>query len=89
VHDPRYNTRRWKRLRLQVIARDGRICSVPGCTTPMAEPNATHVDHIIEVRDGGPFWDPTNLRVVCKRHHLAKTLSVSAHRGGIPTSPHA
>jgi 5-methylcytosine-specific restriction endonuclease McrA len=54
----------------------------------MAAPRMTQIDHIIEVRDGGGFWDPANLRVVCKPHHDSKTLDVAAQRGE-PISPNA
>jgi 5-methylcytosine-specific restriction endonuclease McrA len=88
MSDPRYGTKRWRTLRAQVIRRDGPHCSLPHCTSDMSEPGMIHVDHIVEVEDGGPFWDPTNLRVVCKRHHFAKTLETAATRGG-PISPNA
>ena len=48
----------------------------------------THVDHIIEVRDGGDFWNPLNLCVLCKPHHDAKTMAVLADRTE-PVSPNA
>lgn len=86
--DSRYKSARWRRLRESVIRRDGRRCSVPGCAADMALPRMTHVDHIIEVGDGGDFWDPSNLRVLCRTHHAAKTLMVMASRGERP-SPNA
>lgn len=78
--DPRYRTARWRTLRAYIIRRDGRRCSHRGCTTDMTLPRETHVDHIIEVKAGGSFWDPTNLHVLCRRHHTAKTLSFAAER---------
>lgn len=30
------------------------------------------VDHIVEVKDGGDFWDPTNLQVLCTYHNREK-----------------
>lgn len=81
--DRRYSTARWQRLRDQVIRRDGRMCSVEGCTSDMSLPRMTQVDHIIEVKDGGGFWDPQNLRLVCKPHHDAKTMVVAADRPSV------
>lgn len=79
--DPRYKSARWLRLRAAILRRDHHRCSIPGCTTDMTLPREAHVDHIHEVKDGGDFWDPSNLRVLCRRHHAAKTLSVAAERG--------
>lgn len=88
MSDPRYRLARWRRLREQVIRRDGVRCSTPGCTTDMRGKYKIHVDHIVEVRDGGPFWDPTNLHVLCKPHHRSKTILTAAIRSE-PVSPNA
>ena len=77
--DPRYNTARWQQLRRQIIQRDGGHCTIPDCRTPRTT-RSLHVDHILEVRDGGPFWTPTNLTTLCRTHHYAKTLTVIAGR---------
>lgn len=88
--DPRYSSRRWRRLRDQVIRRDGPHCPVPGCTTDLTRPGLLHADHIHEVEDGGAFWDPTNVQLLCRYHHSAKTLDQYARRhGGGITSPNA
>lgn len=84
--DPRYSTARWQQLRRQVIRRDGQRCSVLGCHQEMRLPGMVQVDHIVEVLDGGAFWDPANLRVFCKPHHDAKTLAAKAQRTE-PRSP--
>ena len=78
--DPRYRTTRWRQLRLTILRRDGRRCSVPGCTVDMTQSRVTHVDHIREVNDGGDFWSPNNLHVLCRTHHMAKTLTNKAER---------
>jgi 5-methylcytosine-specific restriction endonuclease McrA len=87
--DPRYRTARWRRLREHVIRRDGRTCSIPGCQTTMTAKRMTHVDHRVEVSDGGSFWDLNNLHILCKPHHDAKTLTVAADRNHQPCSPNA
>lgn len=78
--DRRYSTARWRRLRQKVIARDGRICSVPDCRSDMTLKGMVHIDHIVEVRDGGAFWSPDNCRVVCRYHHFEKSVGTIAAR---------
>jgi hypothetical protein len=46
----------------------------------MSEPGMRHVDHIVEVKDGGSFWDPGNLRLVCRFHHFEKSVQTIAGR---------
>ncbi len=52
----------WKRIRRQVLERDGHLCQIrgPRCTTA-----ATEVDHILSVSQGGAWFDPLNLRASC------------------------
>ena len=52
----------WRRIRAQVLERDGGLCQIrgPRCTTV-----ATAVDHIIPVASGGAWFDPQNLRGAC------------------------
>lgn len=81
--DRRYSTQRWVRLRAQAIVRDGNRCVMGGCTNRDAP---LFADHIVEVRDGGAFWDVNNIQTLCKPHHDAKTLTVKAGRVE-PVSP--
>jgi 5-methylcytosine-specific restriction protein A len=60
--DPFYKTPEWQQLRKAALHRDRYRCTVPGCTA-----KATHVDHIISRRDGGPDA-LSNLRSLCKAH---------------------
>lgn len=83
MDDPRYHTERWQTLRRRIIRRDGARCSVLRCRNDQSK---LHVDHIIEVDDGGPFWDESNLQVLCKPHHDAKSSMVRAGRAE-PVSP--
>ena len=87
--DPRYHTQRWQKLRAMVIRRDGGRCVINGCQVDTTERHRLHVDHIIEVRDGGAFWDETNLQTLCQPHHRAKTLDARARRPSEPVSPNA
>ncbi len=52
----------WRKLRLQILNRDGYICQInaPGCTSI-----ATQVDHIIPASQNGSWFDPANLRASC------------------------
>lgn len=86
--DPRYHTRRWKRLRAYVIQRDGRVCAIPGCTSDMSRSYMVHVDHIVPVKEGADFWNPLNLQVLCKPHHRAKTYTTQAESADL-VSPNA
>ena len=80
MSDPRYHTQRWQQLRARVIKRDGGRCTVLGCQTDTTPKFKLHVDHIVEVGDGGDFWDETNCQTFCQPHHKAKTLDVKARR---------
>jgi 5-methylcytosine-specific restriction endonuclease McrA len=57
-------TRQYRALRLWILDRDRNVCQIrgPRCTTW-----ATEVDHIIDRADGGPVFDPANLRAACKQ----------------------
>jgi len=68
--DPRYHTARWQRLR------NRHLCKEPLCVECLkfdVTEAAETVDHIIEVKDGGDFWDENNLQSLCFSHHRVKT----------------
>ena len=46
-----------------VLERDGGVCQIDG---PRCTEAATEVDHVIARADGGPLFDPRNLRAACK-----------------------
>lgn len=52
----------WRRIRAQVLERDGGLCQIRG---PRCTGAATAVDHIVPVQSGGPWFDPANLRAAC------------------------
>ncbi|PWK32571.1 HNH endonuclease signature motif containing protein [Pseudomonas sp. OV226] len=39
-----------------------------------------YVDHVIELRDGGPAWDRSNLMVLCAHCHTTKTKAAAKDR---------
>ena len=56
----------WRKVRDYVRNRDGYRCVE--CGVPAIE-----VDHIITVAEGGTD-DPSNLQVLCSKHHRLKTI---------------
>lgn len=57
-----YNTPAWRRVRLEVLERDGYRCKIGG---PSCKHQATQVDHIVPIKAGGAPYDPENLRASC------------------------
>lgn len=67
-----YKTKRWQKLRAEVLVRDGYTCQATGVlligTHPA--PDSPVVDHKIPHRgDPDLFWDPGNLWAVSKAYH--------------------
>jgi hypothetical protein len=57
----------WGTIRRTIRRRDKWMCVLCGN-------RATEVDHIVELADGGSFFDPSNLRSLCTTCHKAKTM---------------
>jgi 5-methylcytosine-specific restriction protein A len=74
---PIYRSPEWKRVRLVVLARDRHLCQIKG---PNCKGRATHVDHRIDWRDGGAWYDPANLRASCATCNIAQRNSRVAAR---------
>jgi hypothetical protein len=71
------STRRWRKLRERILARDGHMCQACGSQEEL------QVDHIISRVDGGQN-NESNLQVLCKLCNLRKGkksgfLSVKGH----------
>lgn len=62
-----YKSKRWKRVRWQVLHRDGFRCTACG------KAGRLEVDHIRRIEDGGDWYDLDNLKTVCRGCHLQKT----------------
>ena len=71
------STRRWRKLRERILARDGNTCQICQSTENL------QIDHIISRVDGGQN-NESNLQVLCKLCNLKKGkksgfLSVKGH----------
>lgn len=74
--------RPWRRLRDQIMARDGGLCQCEACRARLLPRVAHEVDHINNRRDasGKLNDDPSNLRAMNRDCHKAKT-QAEATRG--------
>ena len=64
-HQRAMGSSQWKKLRLMVLDRDGRICYACGG-------EAKEVDHIWPRSKGGDMFDPLNCAAICRACNLAK-----------------
>jgi len=64
-HQRAMGSGQWKKLRLMVLDRDGRICYACGN-------EANEVDHIWPRSKGGDMFDPLNCAAICRACNLAK-----------------
>lgn len=78
--------RPWRRLRDQIMARDGFMCQCEKCKG--VKLIAHEVDHIDNARDADGYLndDPSNLRAMHKDCHAEKTKR-EANRGYTPRPP--
>ncbi|WP_301120312.1 HNH endonuclease [Mycolicibacterium fortuitum] len=74
----RTSTAHWKQQRAKALQRDGHQCQIRG---PRCTIQATQVDHIIPVSQGGTD-DLTNLASACHNCHAAKTAREAAAARG-------
>lgn len=74
-------SKKWKNLRLRVLARDGRCCY-------LCQGEADQVDHIVPRTKMGDMWDMDNLAAVCRRCNLLKgNKQLGVFLGGSSTPP--
>lgn len=59
----------WQKMRRQILDRDQNLCRIglKGCTK-----QATCVDHIVPLAEGGSRLDPDNLRAACDHCNTAR-----------------
>lgn len=65
------STRRWRRLRIFVLERDGWRCQLPVAPGLVCGAYADHVDHVMARHVGGSDH-PGNLRAACQHHNLSR-----------------
>ena len=61
--------RRWAKIRLQVLERDGYRCVKCG------KAGRLEVDHVLPAFRGGDLYEENNLQALCRSCHIAKTAS--------------
>ena len=63
-----YSTRRWRRIRGDILERDGWQCTKCG----QAKPDfLLEVHHVKPIREGGDYWEYENLATLCRACHRA------------------
>ena len=77
-HETVNATRRWRRLRREVLKRDGWRCCQCG------KSGVLEVDHRVSLKDGGEAWAPSNLQTLCRSCHWSKT---ALENGGADPGP--
>jgi len=80
VRDPRYDTRRWRQIRLEGLSREP-FCAECERKGKQAVP-ATVRDHILPVNEGGSFWGEHNHQSLCGHCHNVKSGRERWHGGG-------
>lgn len=69
-----YQSPEWKALVRQIKRERGNWCERCGSS------HRVIADHIVERKDGGADLDPTNVELLCARHHNEKTAHARARR---------
>lgn len=70
------STTRWRTLRAYVLERDHHTCRIGG---PKCIGNATTVDHIIPLAEGGQKYDESNCRAACVPCNMGRRNAVAAY----------
>jgi len=70
----------WNYIRRTIRRRDHYTCVLCGN-------RGREVDHIVELVDGGSWWEPSNLRTLCTPCHKTKTAKMRKTRAKTHTSP--
>ncbi len=79
--NPVYNSVEWSKLRAWIFQVRGRACEAVDCsTTDRGRNGRLHLDHRVELIDGGPAFDPNNIEIRCSACHGSKTTAAKAAR---------
>ena len=71
-----YGSQAWKDLRAKLIKQH------PYCSRCGARGGRLYADHRVELRDGGPAFDPSNIDILCASCHQTKTAEARRARAG-------
>ena len=78
-------TTAWHHMAQLILVRDEYRCQIRG---PKCRGYATEVDHVVSRADGGPVFDPANLRASCKRCNSGRsadrTNAMRRYRTSVP-----
>jgi hypothetical protein len=80
-NDPRLTTA-YKRVRLQVLARDNHTCRY-------CQGQADTVDHLIALKNGGDPLDPENMAAACRKCNSSKGARIAPFFLGSTSTPYA
>lgn len=69
-----YQSREWRQMVAGIKRDRGAWCERCGSTERVI------ADHIVERKDGGADLDPSNIELLCAKHHAAKTAQSRARR---------
>jgi 5-methylcytosine-specific restriction protein A len=72
--EPFYQSREWRSLVASIKRERGAWCERCGSRDRVI------ADHIVERKDGGADLDPSNIELLCGKHHAAKTAAARARR---------
>lgn len=79
VADPFYLTPEWRRFAAEMKRQRGNCCE--DCSRSGAGRGVKLIaDHVVERRDGGADFDPSNIRIRCMPCHNAKTAKAKGER---------
>jgi len=76
--DARVYNYAWRKVRREVLARDGHMCQIGGSKCSRV---ATEVDHIVPWRQGGALYEMGNLRAACKQCNAGRVARVRQRSG--------
>ena len=72
-HPALVDPRRWRIVRRRILDRDGWRCVQCG------KAGRLEVDHVVPVKAGGDWWDPSNLQTLDRACHFGKSARENAH----------
>ena len=78
--DPIYKTPEYESWRAEVIGRAHGRCQDPRCQHPGRRGMRLFADHVVELKDGGAPFDPSNGLARCGSCHSRKTAEERAKR---------